>query len=149
MTKEDRDAYATILAALVIACLFYWRITAGAAAGAFDGPDGLMHWARAVLVLMLWGIGVAILSVILFTVGHRILTGEKPDGEVVDERDRQIRLRGMQVNLIVTSFGFLLLVVLLALGRPVIAGLNLMLAFCILSDLAGNLTRIVLYRRGS
>ena len=147
MAKEERDAYAMILASLLIASLFWWRMTTAQAAGWFDGPDGLMQWARALLWLMPVGMGVGIVSVILFNIGHGIVTRDSDRSDLVDERDRQIRFRGMQANFIVTSVGFVALIITLALGYPTITALNRMLAFCVLSELVGNLTRAWLYRR--
>lgn len=143
MSRDERDAYAAILSSLLIGGLFYlWIVD-----GSFEGPQGVQLWAQLVLKLIGVGIVTAIIAHIAVAIGHGIITREKIE-EMSDERDRAIKARGMQVTLVLTSIGFLAMIGLLAWGKPVLVGLNLLLVGCILGEIIGSLARIYLYRRG-
>ena len=148
MAKEEREAYAALLTSVIVGLLFYSRIGAGMASGRFVGADGLMQWARQVLWLMLSGVGIAIAATILLAIANGILTGDAGANDLVDERDRQIKLRAYQVTMIVMSVGFIGMIAALALGQTVLTALNLMLVLCLVSSVSGEVTRLWLYRRG-
>ena len=87
MSYAEREALAGLITSLIVIGLFLWQLSGQQAAGAFDGPDALQLWARAVLVLIGWSIGIAIVVNVAFAILHPLLTGEKSDDRR-DERDR-------------------------------------------------------------
>jgi hypothetical protein len=107
-----------------------------------------MLWARQVLWMIPVGIVVAVAVSILMAVGYRIVTGEDPD-DLTDERDRQIKATGWKVTAGAMSAGFIAALVALALGAPLMAGLNGMLASFALGDTMGNLAKLARYRAGA
>jgi len=145
MSFAERTVWAELLASLTILALVVWILSTRHAAGAFDGADGPMLWARLVLMLIAGAIGVAIGVSILFAIGYRIVTGEDPDDRT-DERDRLIAGLGWKVSMIATGAGFVAAIAALALGASVFATLNGMLAACALGDLSGNAAKLVRYR---
>lgn len=148
MSFAERTIWAEIVTSLAVIALFVWLIWGAAAEGRFDGPEGPMLWARQVLWMIPVGIGVAIGVSVLMAVGYRIVTGEDPD-DLTDERDRQIRATGWKVTAGAMSAGFIAALVALALGAPLMAGLNGMLASFALGDTMGNLAKLARYRAGA
>lgn len=148
MSFEERNTVSGILISLISWGIMVTVLSRNWAAGIYHGEDGLMLWARSVLWLMLICIGVGIAMTILFTIGYAILTGDKRPTTLTDERDHLIGLRGMQATLIVISIGIIAAIGTLAYGLPVLIMLNLVLVACALGDLAGNIVKLVLYRRG-
>jgi hypothetical protein len=148
MSYEERNAVSGILICFVIWAIMLSVLLQKSAAGRFNGSDGLTHWAQAVLWLILIGIGVAIVMTILFNIGYAIVTGEKKPDFLRDERDTLIGLRGIQATLIVITVGIVGAIVALAFGTSVLVVLNMILAACVLSSFASDVTKLVLYRRG-
>jgi len=148
MSFGERTIISELLANAVIVVLFIVVLASRNAQGAFAGPDGLTVWAR----LVLWMIPAAILAgivvTLLFTLAHRLITGE-PSDTLTDERDRLIAGLGWKVTMIVTATGFVAALGALAAGLTVFSVLNLMLASFAAGDTAGNLAKLIAYRRGA
>ena len=148
MSMGEREAAMGLITMLIVLALFLWRISGQAEAGMFDGPDALQTWARSVLVLVAWSIGIAILVAIGFHILYAIVTGEKPDDRR-DERDRDIERRALNWAWYLLSFGLLGVIVDVALGATAFRAMNLVLALCMLSEFFKDALKIWLYRRGS
>lgn len=148
MSYGEREAATGLITCLIVILLFLWRLTALHTAGAFDGPDGLQVWARSVLILVGWSIGIAIAVSIVFAILHAIVTGEKPDDRR-DERDRDIDRRALTWAWYLLSFGLLGVIVSLALGDTAFNAMNMVLALCFLSEMFRDGAKLVLYRRSA
>lgn len=148
MSMGEREAAMGLITMLIVLVLFLWRISGQAEAGMFDGPDALQTWARSVLVLVAWSIGIAILVAIGFHILYAVLTGEKPD-ERRDERDRDIERRALTWAWYLLSFGLLGVIVDVALGASGFKAMNLVLALCMLSEFFKDGLKLWLYRRGA
>ena len=142
MSFEERNSLIGIVTDLLVISLFVWQITAQTAAGAFDGPDAYSAWARLVLTMIVVSIAVTI----LINIALGLITGQKMPPHLVDERDRQIRLRGAQVTLLLTSGVFLGGVGLLAANFSVFATLNVMLSAFAVGTVTGSFTKLALQR---
>lgn len=147
MSFAERTIWAEIVSTLTVIAIFVWLLLAAQAAGRFDGPDGPMLWARQVLWMIPVGIVVAIGVSVVMAIGYRLATGENPD-DLTDERDRQIKAIGWKVTAGAMSAGFIAALIALALGAPLMAGLNGMLASFALGDTMGNLAKLARYRMG-
>jgi hypothetical protein len=110
-------------------------------------------------VFRLWGITivlaivVTILATILTHIGsgiiHAIKTKEEPDIEdIQDERDQMIDLRGTKVTYLVSSIGVFLSMLTFALGQPPLVMFTLLVFFGLVAQVIGDISRLVLYRRG-
>lgn len=148
MSMGEREAAMGLITMLIVLVLFLWRISGQAEAGMFDGPDALQTWARSVLVLVAWSIGIAILVAIGFHILYAVLTGEKPD-ERRDERDRDIERRALTWAWYLLSFGLLGVIIDVALGASGFKAMNLVLALCMLSEFFKDGLKLWLYRRGA
>ena len=149
MSHEERNNIVAIMVNLVTNAYVITRLRGMWASGAFDGPDALMIWARAVL----WVIPIAIIGTIILTIVANIVFAiatmdENPDF-TVDERDRMFQMRGMVVTMIVASFGYIGALIALAIGWEAIIVFTLIYAAFAAGDLIGNLTKLVSYRIGA
>lgn len=148
MSFGEREAASGLITTLIVTLLFLWRISGQYADGAFDGPDALQTWARSVLMLVAWSIGIAIAVFIAVAILHSILTGEAADDRK-DERDRDIDRRSLTWAWYLLSFGILGVIIDLALGASAFRAMNLVLALCGLSETFRDAAKLVLYRRGA
>lgn len=148
MSFGERDAFTSLLTTLIVAVMFYLRISGQSEAGAFGGPDALQLWARMVLWLMVYSIGIAIAITILFTILYVILTGEKEPSDLKDERDQMIEHRGTRIGSALTAAGLVAAIVDLAWGNTALHAFNVMLIGCSASEIVKSLFKIYCYRRG-
>ena len=148
MSFEERNAVSGILVSFVTWGIMLSVLLQKSAAGMFEGSAGLEHWARAVLWLIVIGIGMMIAMTILLNIAYAVITGEKKPDFLRDERDTLIGLRGMQATSIVSSTGIVVAIIALAFGASILVVLNMILAACALSNFASEVTKLVLYRRG-
>lgn len=146
MSFEERNALIGIVTDLLVIALFVWQITTNSAAGAFDGPDAFATWARLVLTMIVVSIAASIAITILINIALRLITGQKMPAHLVDERDHQIRLRGAQFTLLLTSGVFLGGVGLMALNHSLFTVLNVMLSAFAVGTLTGSVTKLALQR---
>jgi hypothetical protein len=110
-------------------------------------------------VFRLWGIvialavGVTILATILThfvsAVIQAIQTRAEPDIEdIQDERDKTIDLRGTRVTYFVSSIGSFLAMLTFVLGQSPLVMFSLLIFFGVLAQVIGDISRLLLYRRG-
>jgi len=146
MSFEERNALIGLVTDVLVIALFVWQITSQSAAGAFDGPDAYTAWAQLVLTMIIVSIAASIAVTIAINIALRLITGQKMPPHLVDERDHQIRLRGAQVTLLLTSGVFLGGVALLALDTSLFTVLNVMLSAFAVGTLTGSFTKLALQR---
>jgi len=111
-------------------------------------------------VVRLWGfvIGFAIIGTILVTIFTHILsaitqaiqTGEKDPKieDIQDERDQLIDLRGTKVTYFVSSIGVFLAMLTFAFDQPPLVMFSLLIFFGVFAQIVGDISRLILYRRG-
>lgn len=146
MPYGERESLCSLITTLIVTMLFVWRLGGQHDAGLFASPEALQTWARSVLILVAWSIGIAIVVAIVFHVGHTVLTGEKPD-ERRDERDHLIDRRALTFAWYLLSFGILGVIIALALGTSAFLAMNLILGLCALSEICKDSVKLWLYRR--
>ena len=104
-------------------------------------------------IVIILGIVVTIIGTILTHIGSGIIEAIKTQKEPViediqDERDRLIDLRGTKVTYVVYSLGVFLSMLTFALGQPPLAMFSLLIFFGLVAQIVGDISRLVLYRRG-
>jgi hypothetical protein len=111
-------------------------------------------------VVRLWGfvIGFAIIGTILVTIFTHIISAvtqviktgdENPKIEdIQDERDQLIDLKGTKVTYTVSSFGVFLAMLTFAFGQPALVMFSVLIFFGIFSQIVGDISRLIRYRRG-
>lgn len=148
MTHEERNNLVAIFVSLCVLGYISLRIWTQYHDGVFDQPDALKIWARTVLWAIPLSIVAMIIALILFTILHAIITRNPKPSFIVDERDNYIGRRGMMVTMFVSSGGFMVALICLALGWSAFAVFNVIFYSFGVGDLSGNLTKLYLWRRG-
>lgn len=98
---------------------------------------------------ILVNITASILTNIILAIVHAIRTGGKEEERFIeDERDKLIELRGSNVSYIVFSVGVLLSMISFVMGQPALVMFSLIVLFGLVSQISGDILRIILYRRG-
>ena len=91
-----------------------------------------------------------ILTHIISAIIQVIKTGEEePEIEdLADERDKLIDLRGTKATYFVSSIGVFLAMLTFALGQPPLVMFTLLIFFGVVAQIIGDISRLILYRRG-
>jgi heme/copper-type cytochrome/quinol oxidase subunit 2 len=149
MSFGERDAITGLLTTLIVAAMFYVRLSGQYEAGLYDGPDGMSIWARSVLWMIAVSIAVAIAVSIAFTILYVIVTGEKKPQDLRDERDRMIEIRGMRIGAVLISIGIVAAIMDMAWGgASALRAFTIILIGCSLSEIIKDSFKIICYRRG-
>ena len=148
MTHEERNNLMAIVVGIMIIIYIAWNVHSKVEAGVFTGPDGLMLWARTVLWAIPIGVISMIVGTILMAIIYAIATGDPKPSFIVDERDKLIGNWGMKVTIGCVSTGFIMAIIGLAMGSSAFVVLNVIFFSFAAGDLFGNLTKLVLWRRG-
>ena len=116
----------------------------------FNSTNIFRLWVFIIVLAVIVTIAATILTHIVSAIIEVIKTGEKePDIEdIADERDKLIDLRGTKVTYSVSSLGALIAMLSFALGQPPLVMFTLLIFFGVLAQVVGDISRLVLYRRG-
>ena len=103
----------------------------------------------AILAVVVTVVG-TILTQIVTAIIEAIKTGsEEPKIEdIKDERDQFIDLKGTQITYTVSSLGVFIAMLTFAFGQPPLVMFSLLIFFGVFSQVVGDITRLVLYRKG-
>jgi hypothetical protein len=131
---------------LVVYCI---RIVQMVQSGTFDSTHVFRLWGIVIVLAVFVTIFATILTHILSNIIEAIRTQAEPKVEdIADERDRFIDLKGTQVTYFVASSGSFLAMLTYVLGQPPLVMFSLLIFFGVLAQVIGDISRLVLYRRG-
>ncbi|MFT5195110.1 MAG: hypothetical protein ACI85U_002129 [Candidatus Promineifilaceae bacterium] len=111
-------------------------------------------------IFRLWGITiglaiiVSIIGIIMTQIASSVIEsivsgGEEPELDFFeDERDNLIDLKGAKMASAFSSIGVLLAMLTFVFGHPPLVMFTLLILFGIVAQIAGDITRLVLYQRG-
>jgi len=148
MTYQEKNIIVSLTATILVFSIFFARLSGMCQDGLFDGPDGLRLIGKSILILMAANVAATVILTIVFNIVFAIATGDPKPSFVVDERDKQFELRGLQTMLYVTGAGFLLAMIALTAGWAAYQVFLVIIISFALGDVTGNLVRLFLYRRG-
>ncbi len=144
LSYQERASIVAIVIGLMLNGYISVRLWQLFESGALSDANAPMVWARTIVWIVPAAIVLTIVSNILFA----IVTKDRKQKAITDERDHLFMHRGMCVTLIVIGLGFTGMLIGLSVGWPVVYGLTLMYASAALGDLLGQCTRLVNYRIG-
>jgi hypothetical protein len=149
MSFQERNIAASLVVFTLILGFYLTRVIQMIQNESFNLSNMIRLW----ITVIVLGIVVTIIGMILTHIGSGILqaiqTREEPVIEdIQDERDRLIDLRGTKVAYVVYSIGVLLSMLTFAFGQPPLAMFSLLILSGLLAQIIGDLSRLVLYRRG-
>lgn len=116
----------------------------------FTDTNVFRLWIIIIVLAVIVTIAATVLTHIVSAIIEAIKTGEKkPDIEdFADERDKLIDLRGTNVTYTVASLGVFVAMLTFALGQPPLVMFTLLIFFGVLAQVIGDISRLLLYRRG-
>jgi hypothetical protein len=148
MSWLERSTLAQALRAAVIYAVFLSSMRNMAADGRLAGDPGLGRLGLAILILIgatiVAGIIVQVLAVILSTV-----TNDEKMTDLIDERDKAIERRAIEVGFGVVGAGFVAMALALWQGWGAVWAINLLLGGFVASDILVNLLKFRSYWRGA
>ena len=148
MTYEEKNTWVSIATTLIAFGAFYLYMRGYFSDGSLSGADGLAFFGKAVLALIGLSILLTIICTILFNIIYAIATNDPKPSFVVDERDRLIELRGLKITSYLTGSGFMLAMLLLALGYGVLLVFNIIILSFAAGEVIGSIYKLAIYRRG-
>ncbi|HGG05575.1 MAG TPA: hypothetical protein ENK28_08955 [Aliiroseovarius sp.] len=148
MSYQEKSIVASMIAVIALMALLAPRIAAMYAAGDFEGADGLVLLGKTGLVFAGIGVVAVIISTILLSIVHAVLTGEGKQSFLIDERDLQIELRGKRVSDIVTGTGFFASMLALTFGYDAVTVFFMIALSFAAGEFVAGLAKLAMYRLG-
>jgi hypothetical protein len=117
--------------------------------GSFNSENVFRLWG----IVIVLAVVVTIVATILTHIGSGIIeairTGQEPKiQDIEDERDKLIDLKGTRVTYFISSIGAFLAMLTFVLGQPPLVMFTLLIFFGVLAQVVGDVSRLVLYKRG-
>ena len=118
--------------------------------GSFNSTHVFRLWGIVIALAIVVTIFATILTHIVSAIIQAIKTGEENPKieDFEDERDKFIDLRGTRVTYLVSSIGSFLSMLTFVLGQPPLVMFTLLVFFGVVAQIAGDVSRLYLYRRG-
>ena len=150
MTFQQKNITVSLVNFSLILGFYLIRVTHLIRTENFNLDKMIWVWIIIAIVAIVVTIIGTILTHIVSTIIEVIQTGnEEPKIEdIQDERDELINLKGTNVTYIVYSLGVFLAMLSFAFGQPGLVMFTLLILCGILSQIAGDIYRLGLYRRG-
>jgi hypothetical protein len=148
MTHEDKNNVISMVVNIAVNAYIIWKLMQMNAAGAFDGADALMNWARMVIWVIPISVVLMIVGTIMFSIIFAVATNDAKPSFVTDERDKLFGNRSMIAVIMFAGFGFISSIVCLAIGWSALFAFNVIYFSFALGSFAGDITKFVSYRRG-
>lgn len=148
MSSQLREAVVSLFSAFICFSIYFYYMLDAYDDGVFAGIGATSFVGKSVFYLIVLSIVVTIVCTIIMAIVTSIITGEN-EKDLVDERDRLISLRGMQVSFITFSFGFLMVMAAMAwMGTQAVTAIIYLICTMFLCTLAGEFTKLFHYIRG-
>lgn len=150
MSFQEKNITVTLVNFTLILGYFLLRVVQMAATETFTQANVFRLWAIIIVAAIVVTIAATILTHIVSTIIEAIKTGEEePEIEdIADERDKLIDLRGTRITHTVSSLGVLVAMLTFAFGQPPLVMFTLLIFFGVLSQIVGDVSRLLLYRKG-
>ena len=150
MSYQEKNIAVSLASFSLILGIYLLRVFQMIQAGSFNSSNVFRLWGIVIVLAVLVTIVATILTHIGSAIVEAIRTGqENPKIEdIADERDKIIDLRGTKVTYLVSSIGGLISMLTFVLGQPALVMFSLLIFFGVLAQIAGDISRLYLYRRG-
>lgn len=150
MSFQERNITASLVSFTLILGFFIIRVLQMLLNENFNSTNVFRLWGIVIALAIIMTIAVTILSHIFSAIAQSIKSGgEEPEiKDIEDERDRLIDLRGTKAAYITASIGVFLTMLSFVFGQPALVMFTLLIFFGIIAQIIGDVSRLVLYRRG-
>ncbi len=150
MSFQQRNTVVMLVISSVLLLYLGVRVFFMVQQGTFEPPAVFRLW-LVIIVIMVVG---TIISIILTTIGHSIVTavrtGEEPDESdfFEDERDQLIELKGTRFAYTVTSVGMLIAMLTFVFGLPPLVMFTTLIAASLIGQISGSIFQLTRYNVG-
>jgi hypothetical protein len=149
MSYQEKNITASFVVFTLILGFYLLRVFQLTQSDSFNLTNMIRLWGTVIVL----GIVVTIIGTILTHIGSGIIEAIKTQQEPVikdiqDERDQLIDLRGTRITYVVYSLGVFLAMLTFAFGQPALVMFSLLILAGLVGQIVGDLSRLVLYRRG-
>lgn len=150
MSFQEKNITVSLVNFTLILGYFLIRILQLAATEAFTESNVFRLWVIIIVLAVIVTIAATVLTHIVSAVIEVIKTGEKEPKieDFADERDKLIDLRGTRITYTVSSLGVLVAMLTFVFGQPPLVMFTLLIFFGVLAQIVGDVSRLLLYRRG-
>ena len=150
MSFQEKNITVSLVNFTLILGFYLIRVFQMVQDGSFNSTNIFRLWGITIVLAIIVTILATILTHIGSAIIHAIKTGEeKPDIEdIEDERDQLINLRGTKITYVVSSIGVFLSMLTFAFGQPPLVMFSLLIFSGLVAQIIGDISRLVLYRRG-
>lgn len=147
MSMQEKNIYAAITSTVLVAVLYCMKMFEMHQEKLFSGADATSLMGKSLLLLIVANVIANIIVRIVFSLVFSIATKTCEDPGL-DERDKIIELKGMQVSYMVFAIGLMLSLGALASGWSALIVLNLIVLSLIIGEISSGVTKLYQYRRG-
>ena len=150
MSFQEKNITVTLISFTLILGFYLTRVFQMIQGEGLNSSDVFRLWGIVIVLAIIVTVVGMILTHIVSAIVIAIQTGdENPDIEdIEDERDKLIDLKGTKITYTVSSLGSFLAMLTFALGQSPLVMFVLLVFFGLVAQVIGDLTRLVLYRRG-
>lgn len=150
MSYQEKNISASLVTSTLILGYYLIRILNMISTESLISSKLFRLWGIVIVLTIVGTIITTILTHIFSTIFHVIKTGEENPKieDIHDERDKLIDLRGTKITYIVSSSGVALSMLAFVLGQPALVMFSLLIFFGIFAQVIGDISRLVIYRRG-
>ena len=150
MSFQQRNITVSLVTFILILGFYLIRIFQLLQTDSFISTNVFRLWGIIVVLAIVATILLTILAHIGSAVFQVIKTGdENPKIEdFQDERDKLIDLRGTQITYVASSLGVLAAMLTFVFGQPPLLMFSLLIFSGLLAQIIGDISRLMLYRRG-
>lgn len=147
MSTQEKNIYAAITSTVLVAVLYCMKMFEMHGEKLFSGAEAASLMGKSLLLLVVANVIANMIARIVFSLIFSIATKTCEDPHL-DERDKMIELKGMQVSYMVFAIGLMLSLGALALGWSALIVLNLIVLSLIVGEITSGITKLHQYRRG-
>jgi hypothetical protein len=150
MSFQQRNITVSLVTFILILGLYLIRIFQLLQTDSFISTNVFRLWGIIVVLATVATILLTILAHIGSAIFQVIKTGDQNPKieDIQDERDKLIDLRGTQITYVASSLGVLVAMLTFVFGQPPLVMFSLLIFFGLLAQIIGDISRLLLYRRG-
>jgi hypothetical protein len=149
MAFQEKNIVASLSTFTLILGFYLIRVLQLIQTESFNPTNLFWLWGTVAVLAVVGTILVTIFAHIAGGVVHKIRTNEDPHIEdIQDERDQLIDLKGTRVAYTFSSIGVALSMLTFVFGQPPLVMFGFLIFFGLLAQVAADIWRLTLYRRG-
>jgi hypothetical protein len=152
MSYQQKSVFASIVNTVLILSAYWIYVLNKYQQEGQALAENLKFWGATILIFIVIAVLVrVVLEIVLNVINAATATinaREMEEPGFVDERDKQIELKGERIAYIFVGIGFVLSMLSLVLGKPAFVMINIQFTAFFIADLIGSFSQLYYYRRG-